>query len=126
MSKKIAPTRGEGISTPQIIAANPQSGNTFSVAAFAEALETAVTNEGIQSLGMAIERMAWVADLADAISDAASEKEAEAAVNRMQTFAIIIAHIADEAAKAIGSDLAMLRDEHLPRLLAALPNGGEA
>lgn len=124
MSKKIAPTRGEGISTPQIIAANPQSGNTFSVAAFAEALETAITNEGINALGLATQALTQIADLADIINETADENSAEKAASRAQTLAIIIAHLADEAHTALRSDLIMLRDEHLPRLLAALPNGG--
>lgn len=126
MSKKIAPTRGEGISTPQIIAANPQSGNTFSVAAFAEALETAILNEGVEALKLVSRRLDMIADLVDMINETADEMDAEGAVRRMQTLAIVASRIADEATESASKDLVMLRDEHLPRLLAALPNGGEA
>lgn len=128
MSKQnIAPTRGEGIPTPGILAETPESGNTppFSVATFAEALETAITNEGIGALEMVIERLGWIADLAD-ISRDAVELPDSVAVNRMHTLAVVIGHIADETANIASVDLAQLRDEHLPRLLAALPNGGEA
>ncbi|MBV2181713.1 MAG: hypothetical protein KUL86_10840 [Castellaniella sp.] len=122
MSKKIAPTRGEGISTPQIIAANPKLGNTqaFSVAAFAETLDATIQDRAIEPMQTAAEVFGWIETLASLA------KEKNTSRTKIDDLVKIIHHLAGDFCNHIDCEREMLRDEHLPRLLAALPNGGEA
>lgn len=134
MSKqKIAPTRGEGISTPQIIAANPQSGNTFSAAAFAEALDAAINDHAVMPMCTAVEALGWLSTLCAVIKDTAEDglavppKKPNAerlALCRIKDLGDIGHYLANDVGNFIDCEREDLRDEHLPRLLAALPNGG--
>lgn len=140
MSKKLtAASERHGISTPAILADAHQSGNTqsFSSAAFAEALETTIHNEAIGPLQTAADVFVWLSTLAAAIKDAAQEGLRPAktsalahpevhALMRIGDLANIAKHLADDMGDRADSEKEGLRDEHLPRLLAALPNGGEA
>lgn len=132
MSKqKIAPTRGEGIPTPGILAETPESGNTspFSVAAFAEALDTTITDGAIDAMGSSVTTFFWCETLAgiiqEKIDNAAAPMVGKKVVD-INVLAAIIKSLCATQANVLSTDTDILRDERLPRLLAALPNGGEA
>lgn len=123
MSKqKIAPTRGEGIPTSGIIAETPNSGNAqaFSVAAFAESLDFTIRDKAIEPMRTAVDVFGWIETLA------AVAKEKHASRIAIDDLVKIIHYLACDFGNHIDCERESLRDEHLPRLLAALPNGGEA
>ncbi|MFT0532236.1 hypothetical protein ACMHYJ_05285 [Castellaniella hirudinis] len=120
MSKKIAPTRGEGISTPQIIAEATQSGNTFSVAAFAKTLDTKILDHAVEPMQTAVDAFSWISTLASI----AKQKHVDDKTVAVSDLLEIISYIADDIGNFTDCEREMLRDDHLPRLLASLPNGG--
>lgn len=137
MSKKIAPTRGEGITTSAILAEPPTSGTAreFSVATFAKALDTTVTNAAVNPMQTAVDAFGWLSTLQATIKEIAEEgarnrletpNGACGALSRIQTLADIGHYLADDIGDHIDCVKESLRDEHLPALLAALPQRGEA
>lgn len=138
MSKQnIAPTRGEGISTPQILAETQKLGNTppFHVATYAEALDTTITDKALGPLQTAVDVFGWISTLQEVIKETAEEgltvpaarpNAARLALIRIGDLVEIAKYVAEDIGNYVDREREELRDENLPRLLAALPNGGEA
>lgn len=136
-TKTIAPVRGEGISTPQILAESSELGNThaFNFAAFSESLDTTITENAEAPLLAAGNAFEWLSTIQSIIREtvesglscrAAGGHKERLALMRIRKLAEIATYIADDAGNAIDADREKLTCEHLPRLLAALPNGGDA
>lgn len=138
MSKqKIAPTRGEGIPTPQTLTETQESGNTqpFHVGTYAEVLDTAITDKAVGPMQTAVDAFGWIATLQAIIAETTKEGLAvpaarpnaeRRALSRISDLAEIAKYIADDIGNHVDCEREDLRDDHLPRLLAALPNGGDA
>lgn len=134
-TQTIAPVRGEGISTPQILAETHESGNTqeFSPAAFSESLYSTIIENAEAPLRAAGNALDWLSTIQSIIRETvelglscppADEYQERLALQRIRKLAEIATYIANDVGNVVDADREALADEHLPRLLAALPEGG--